>query len=203
MTLTVTITMSPYESQYDTRHGLFRHCQTLDMRLFVYDHHLHGTWMTICELWAEACLKYTLAGKHKCVECVCVFVMCEFLTVWDGAGHWLVIVDVAAGNRPHRVAPVIVGTDKQVSRAFPHQALQLLQGGSHTRMHTSIRQSHQTGLHGSRIGAYRYTDSPLTMSTCWHLKEFLIKVRLQSSTSFSSYLLTGFSLPKIKYIKVH
>lgn len=37
------------------------------------------------------------------------------------------IVGVAVGNSPHRVAPIVMGTDKYVSRAFPHQALQLLQ----------------------------------------------------------------------------
>lgn len=74
--------------------------------------------------------------------------MCAFLTIRDGGGHWLVIVGVAAGNRPHGVSPIVMGTDKQVPSAFPHQALQLLQ-----RVHTHL-QSHQTRMHCSRIVAY-------------------------------------------------
>ena len=70
--------------------------------------------------------------------------MCAFLTIWDGGGHWLVGAGVATGNRPHRVAPIIMGTDKQVSRAFPHQALQLLQ--AHTQVWAQLK--------GSRITAY-------------------------------------------------
>lgn len=38
--------------------------------------------------------------------------------------------DVVAGrNGPHGVASIVMGADKKVSRAFPHQALQLLQEG--------------------------------------------------------------------------
>lgn len=63
------------------------------------------------------------------VVCECVRDMYAFLTIWDGGGHWLVIVGVAIGNSPHGVASIVMGTDKQFPRAFPHQALQLLRGG--------------------------------------------------------------------------
>lgn len=53
---------------------------------------------------------------------MCVF---AFLTIWDGCG-WLVTTGVSTGNSPYTVASVIMGTHKQVSRAFPHQTLQLL-----------------------------------------------------------------------------
>lgn len=39
------------------------------------------------------------------------------------------VVGAAAGNGPHGVAAIVMGTDKQVSGAFPHQALQLLHRG--------------------------------------------------------------------------
>lgn len=60
-----------------------------------------------------------------------VMFVSSFFTVWDGGGHWLVAAGVAAGNSPHRIATVVMGTDEKVSRAFPHQTLQLLQGGTH------------------------------------------------------------------------
>lgn len=43
---------------------------------------------------------------------VCVCVMYAFLTIWDGGGHWLVIVGVAISDGPHGVAPVVMRTDK-------------------------------------------------------------------------------------------
>lgn len=80
--------------------------------------------------------------------------MYAFLTIWDGGGHWLVIVGVAIGNSPHGVASIIMGTDKQVSRAFPHQALQLLQGGTHTHKHTHRVNTEPSEQHKTILKSY-------------------------------------------------
>lgn len=67
---------------------------------------------------------------HICVSvCESVYVT---LAVWDGGGCRLVTAGVAVGNRPHRVSSIIMRADEKVSRTFPHQTLQLLQGISHT-----------------------------------------------------------------------
>ena len=99
--------------------------------------------------------KHCVVCLWVCV-CVCVcYVMCAFLTIRYVGGHWLVIVGVATGDRPHRVAPIVMGTDKQVSSAFPHQALQLLQ----------VVHTHKVELQLRDI----YIDDP-SITWSWHCK---------------------------------
>lgn len=55
-----------------------------------------------------------------------------FLTVRDGGRHRLLTAGAAVRDGPHRVPSIVVRADKQVSSAFPHQALQLLHRGTNT-----------------------------------------------------------------------